>query len=241
MRTDGAMCYNVSTLDFSRENGYGIDKRQPDVDKSGMSYWDYFYDNETSIYNQPSMDSRKNFQLSMLSDAPLQPTNPCPTDSNCTFSLSFDAPAYKCEHREDFGGMRTYNMSQMAPFGDMLYASYSSFEEDYVGRPLDWNLTVPDANTGVFKREPSLWIGWVYNTTVPATEENATQWNTSYWPHQIRTHVMECSLWNSTYSYDMSFLQGSMVINAYHVQHNKPFLQVGETMAPWMPTYMEYA
>ena len=98
-----ATCANVSTLDFSRENGYGLDDRSPVINKQGMSYWDMF-DNGTNYYNQPSMDHRKLFQLSMLSSSPLQPANPCPSDSNCTYSISFIAPSYKCEERADFGG-----------------------------------------------------------------------------------------------------------------------------------------
>lgn len=241
MRTASDICSNASILDFSLENGFGITRRQPNVDKSGMSFWDTFYDNDTSTFNQPSMDSRRIFQLSMLSERPLQAHNPCPSNSNCTVSVSFAAPSYKCEPRDDFGGMQTYNMSQMAPFGDLLYASYSSFEEDFVGRPLDWNRTDPNDDTGVFKKEPSLWVGWVWNTTLPATSENATKWNTSYWGHQLNTHVMECKFWNSTYYYDLSFAQGQMNVTRSAVRQDKLLLESGEVMAPWMPTYMEYA
>lgn len=240
IRNFSSTCRNVSTLDFSLENGYGIEDRDLGIDKQGMSFWDTF-DNSTSYFNQPSMDSRRNFQLSLLSDQPLQPDSPCQTDSNCTFSLSFAAPSYKCEPRDDFGGMRIYNMSQMAPFGDLLYASYSSFEEDFVGRPLGWNRTVPNNDTGVFKREPSLWVAWVYNTTLPATRENSTQWNTSYWGHQLKPRVMECNFWNSTYSYRLSYLQGKMNVDEYKVRHDALMLPEGSIMAPYMPNYMEWS
>lgn len=230
----------MSTLDFGLENGYGIEDRDLGVDKQGMSFWDTF-DNTTSFFNQPSMDSRRNFQLSLLSDQPLQPDSPCPTDSNCTFSLAFAAPSYKCEPRDDFGGMRTYNLSQMAPQGDLLYASYSSFEEDFVGRPLGWNRTVPNNDTGVFRREPSLWVAWVYNTTLPATVENSTRWNTSYWGHQLIQRVMECTFWNSTYSYNLSYLQGKMNVDDYSVRQDVLMLPEGSVMAPYMPNYMEWS
>jgi hypothetical protein len=243
METQGKTCSSVSTLDFFLENGFGIDKRDPTVNKQGMSFWDDLGNDTDHIYyfNQPSMDSRRNFQLSLLSSEPLQPQNPCPTDSNCTFSVSFAAPAYKCEPREDFGGLRTYNLSQMAPQGDLLFASYSSFEEDFVGRPLNWNRTVPNKDTGVFQQEPTLWVGWVWNTSIPATAENATQWNTSYWQHQLRTHIMECTLWNSTYSYTLEYLQGKMNVSDKEVRHDTVLLPPGEAMVPGSPTYMEFA
>ncbi|KAB5549461.1 hypothetical protein GE09DRAFT_174885 [Coniochaeta sp. 2T2.1] len=205
-----------------------------------MSFWDAFEDG-ISFFNQPSMDSRRIFQLSLLSDQPLLPDSPCPTDSNCTFSISFAAPSYKCEHRDDFGGIRTYNLSQMAPFGDLLYASYSSFEEDFVGRPLGWNRTVPNNDTGVFKQEPSLWVAWAFNTTLLATVENTTQWNTTYWPHQLTTHIMECSFWNSTYGYNLSYRQGKMTVNGSGVRQDTLMLPPGSVMDPYMETYMEWA
>ena len=240
IRNFSAICKNVSTLNFYLENGFGIEDWDPAVDKQGMSFWDELPDG-TSFFNQPSMDSRRSFQLSLLSAQPLQPDNPCPTDSNCTFSISFAAPSYKCEWRDDFGGQRTYNLSQMAPRGDLLYASYSSFEEDFVGRPLGWNITAPDNDTGIFRSEPSLWVAWVYNTTLPATAENATQWNTSYWGHQLRTHVMECMFWNSTYSYNLSYLQGKMNVDNYSVRQDTLMLPPGSIIAPDMPTYMEWS
>lgn len=233
------MCTNVSTLNFNLENGFGLDS-DPDANKEGMSYWDIF-DNGTYYFDSPSMDSQRNFQLSMLSSQPLQPDSPCPMDSNCTFSTSFTAPSYKCELRDDFGGMRAYNLSQMAPYGSFIYASYSSSEEDPKGRPLDWNLTAPNDNTGIFRSEPSLWVAWVYNTTVPATPENATQWNTSYWKHQLRTHVAECTIWNSTYSYDLAYLQGKMNVSSYSVRQDSLMLPPGIIMAPYMSNYMEWA
>ena len=240
IRNFAATCNNVSVLNFNMENGYGIEDRDLAVDKQGMSFWDELQGG-TSYFNQPSMDSRRNFQLSLLSDQTLQPDSPCPTDSNCTFSISFAAPSYKCEHRGDFGGMQAYNKSQMAPMGDLLYASYSAFGEDFVGRPIDWNRTVPNNDTGVFKREPSLWVAWVYNTTLPATAENSTLWNTTYWPHQLETHVMECTLWNSTYSYKMSYLQGKMNVTDYSVRQDVLMLRPGDIMDPYMNTYMQWA
>lgn len=113
----------MSTPDFRREHGYGLDDRGPN--KQALSYWDFF-DNGTYYYDSPSTDNVKLFQLTMLSTNPLQPENPCPSDINCTYSVSFEAPSYKCEERPDFGGPRTYNLTSMAAFGNLLYASYSS-------------------------------------------------------------------------------------------------------------------
>ncbi|OIW29243.1 hypothetical protein CONLIGDRAFT_411841 [Coniochaeta ligniaria NRRL 30616] len=252
------MCNNVSTLNFNRENGFDMNVWDRTQDKNGMSFWD-MYDNTTSYYAGPSMDLRRTFNLAMLSTNPiqpdrswttdpiyinpLQPNNPCPTDSSCTYSVTFNAPSYKCEERDEFGGNTTLKKSMLAPYGDLVYVSYSSVDEDNVGRPLDWNTTDPTYdNTGTWTQEPSVWFGYSYNTTKNATAENATQWNTTNWPAQLTHHVIECSLYNATYSFTLSFLiSGVMVVTGYSIDYIGPLLPQGQTMAPWMPTYMEFS
>ncbi|KAK4184989.1 hypothetical protein QBC35DRAFT_390507 [Podospora australis] len=244
LQTSPTTCHNVSTLDFSRENGFGIWRRDPNVNKQGMSFWDEWIRPKTAFYNSPSMDNVRLFRLSMLSNTPLQPPNPCPTDSNCTFAVSFAAPSYKCGKRNDFGGEhRPYNLSQMAPLGDLLYASYSSLDldEDFVGRPKSWDRSNVTVETGVFKQEPTLWVSWVWNTTLPATSENEAQWDTSYWRTQLKTSIIECTLWNSTYEYTLQFLQGQMNVSDKRVTQDRLLLPAGQVMSPDNPVYMEFA
>jgi hypothetical protein len=205
------------------------------------------------------MDLRRIFELAMLSTNPIQPdrnfsadpvyvnplqqANPCPQNSNCTFSVSFFAPSYQCTEREDFGGLQIFNRSQLAPYGDLLYASYSSIPEDDGGRPLDWNVDNPNNDTGVFTQEPSLWIGYTWDTGLPATIENATQWNTSYWRTQMNAHILECTLHNATYHITLSFISSMMQVHGadYRVVYGPPLLSPGQAMRPFMPTYMEFS
>ncbi|KAK4227295.1 hypothetical protein QBC38DRAFT_455389 [Podospora fimiseda] len=237
-----ATCLGASTLDFNLENGFGIWRREPDVNKQGSCFWDDWIRPNTAFYNQPSMDARRLFQLAMLSKEPLQPQSPCPSDSNCTYSLSFHAPAYKCENRDDFGGSnQLYKMSQMVPFGNLTYASYSSEDEDTVGRPQYWDIKNVTEDTGVFHKEPTLWVSWVWNSTLPVTPENATQWNTASWSHQWNTHVMECTLWNSSYSYTLSYLQGKMNVTESTVRHDHVLLAEGQVKKPDDDNYMEFS
>lgn len=255
--TFSTICNNVSVLNFNRENGFDMNVWDKNLDKNGMSFWD-MYENTTSYFAGPSMDLRRTFNLAMLSTNPiqpdrswttdpilinpLQPNNPCPFDSNCTYSVTFHAPSYKCEERDEFGGDTTLKKSMLAPYGDLVYVSYSSFEEDELGRPLDWNKTDPTYdNTGTWTREPSVWFGYSYYTNKNATAENATQWNTTNWPIQLTHHVIECSLYNATYSFTLNFKSGLMNVTGYSVDYIGPLLPEGQVMAPWMPTYMEYS
>jgi len=243
IQTAESTCHNVSNLHFFLENGFGFWKIDPNGLKHGMSFWDAWVEPNSAYYSQPSADSRRLFQLSQLSEELLQqPISPCPSNSNCTFSVTFAAPSYKCEPRDDFGGQRLYTKSHMAPYGNLTYASYSSFEEDtHGGRPFEWDHDNVTRETGVFKEEPSLWIGWVWNTSVPATAEDAERWNTSRWRNQLRAHIVECTLWNSTYSYTLEYLQGKMNVSEKKVQHDRVLLPKGEVMSPDNEVYMEFS
>ncbi|KAH9986110.1 hypothetical protein F4779DRAFT_632448 [Xylariaceae sp. FL0662B] len=139
-------CDNVSTVDFARENKWGLDS--DDQGRAGMS-----------------SELERIFKLSILSvTGPLKPPNPCPSTKSCTYSMDLAFPVYQCERRLEFGGSNplAYSRSQFAPNGLLLYASYSSIGESDGGRPLTWNnMTSSTPDSGVFTEIPSLWIGWV--------------------------------------------------------------------------------
>ncbi|KAB5571774.1 hypothetical protein GE09DRAFT_1185340 [Coniochaeta sp. 2T2.1] len=261
-KTAPAVCGNVSVLNFNRENGFDMNVWDRDLDKNGLSFWREF-DNSTSFYDGPSMDLRRIFSLAMLSTNPLQPNrqpttenpsgnpvyvnplqpvNPCPSGSNCTYSVTFSGPSYKCEERDEFGGNTKLKKSQLVPNGDLLYISYSSYEEDDIGRPLDWNITMPDYNnTGIWRNEPTLWFGYVWNTSIPATAEDAKLWDTDKFRYKMEQHVLECTLYNATYHFGLGFFSSLMGVQNFSIVPHRPLHVDGEIMAPWMPTYMEYS
>lgn len=176
---------------------------------------------------------------------PLQQQNPCPVNSNCTFSVSFSAPSYKCEERDEFGDTSLFKKSDLVPYGDLIYVSYSSTDEDAdeddAGRPTDWDTVNPNNDTGVWKEEPTLWIGYIWNTTKTATAENATQWNTTTWATRYTPHVIACSMHNATYHITLSFLDNMQAIDDYRVEFGPLLLPPGEVMRPIDPTYMEFS
>lgn len=223
------------------------------------------FKNTTSFYDGPSMDLKRIFNVAFGNTNPLQPNrqpdsphysnnpvfirpvqpfSPCPAGSNCTYSVTFSAPSYKCEDRDEFGGNTTLKKNKdLAPYGELVYVSYSSTEEDEIGRPLDWNVTDDESynNTGIWRVEPTIWFGYAWNTTVPATAEDATRWNTSMWRSRMNQHVMECTLYNSTYAFEIGFESSLMAVKYFNITPHTPLLGDGQIMAPWMPTYMEYS
>lgn len=180
-------CSSIPTVNLTREIGYTLDEDQDDL--SGLANWNIRADSEY-IYDQPSPELQRLFQLSVLSTTgPIAPDNPCPAGTNCTYTTSFFAPAYGCEDRDEFGGPgQQVSKSDMAPEGALLYASYSSLPmgpEDDNGAPLIWT-NMSDANPndpdiGVFTALPSLWLGWT--TGAPTA--------TNLWGN-LTAHITEC-------------------------------------------------
>lgn len=93
-----------------------------------------------------------------------------------------------------------------------------------------------DSTIGVFTREPSLWIGYVVNATVPIPPLNYSL----KWPYILGQHVLQCILQNSTYDYSISFTNGLMKIDSSRVAEQIPLLMNGATIHPLDGNYGDF-
>lgn len=222
-------------MNFSREFDYTIDDATDDL--SGLAFWNIRSDGDY-YYDQPSSEMQRIFTLSTLSTTgPLQPSsNPCPAGTNCTYTISFLAAAYGCEARDEFGGgpdQQQYRASDLLPTGDVLYASYSALPmgpEDEYGAPLAWeDMSDDDPALGVFTGLPSLWLGWC---TAEPTDE-------SQWANP-EPHIVECQMYNATYSFDITFSDGDMTVENSKTELNNLLLPDGATKSPNATDYLEF-
>lgn len=219
-------------MNFTREIDYTLDGADDDL--SGLAYWNFNADGDY-YYDEPSNEMQRIFTLSTLSTTgPLQQENPCPSGTNCTYSISFFAPAYGCEERDEFGGAgQQYTKSQLGPNGSLLYASYSSLPmgpEDEGGAPLSWTyMNDTDPMLGVFTGLPSLWVGWCTATPTPE----------SYWANLV-PHVAECQMYNATYSFDLTFSNGVMSVNGSSTELHNLLLPNGTQEGPTALDYLEF-
>lgn len=230
--TQPTTCNNASLLDLSRENGYGAyGGPKDDGRRTALSYWNTRSDGRY-IYDQPSSELSRISQLSFLSfTGPLKAASPCPSNKACAYSMNTAMPAYRCENRSEFGGEnpRGYNKSQLSPTGLLLYLSYSSFEEGDGGKPLSWsNMTLSNPEIGVFEKVPSFWVGWVTGPTL----EN---------PHLETAHIMECTMYDATYTYNLTYAEGQVIINQINTVFNGPVLPANSTKAPWDDDYQQFS
>ncbi|RDW70126.1 hypothetical protein BP5796_08523 [Coleophoma crateriformis] len=232
------MTCNISTLDFQRENGYNAENINAPGQASALFSLDP-NDNLTFYYNSPSMDLKRFFELASLSDSGfLKLPNPCQSGSNCSYNYSFDGPSYNCQERADFANSTSLNKSMLIPTGEWLYLSPSQTLEDPYGRPDLWLDMTADNETdiGTFFEEPSLWIGYVDNTTERLDVDASAAWY-----YRMEPHVFECILYNATYNYTMTFINGDMNIGSLAVYPVSPLLSAGSTMPPTDPNYEAFS
>ncbi|KAI0102406.1 hypothetical protein GGR51DRAFT_527249 [Nemania sp. FL0031] len=223
-RVHSTTCDNISMLDFTRENGFNADSE--DQERAGMSYWKLDRADQVLTYDQPSGELDRIFKLSVLSlTGPPKPPNPCPSVKSCTYLMDMAAPAYNCQKRSEFGGHNpmAYNRSQLLPT-NILYVAYSSIDENPFGRPLGWD-TMPDTTPelGVFTEVPSLWIGWLDNSSGHYSS------------------IMECSLYNATTLFDVTFSGDNLSINQTAVNLISPLLPEGSSKAPGDSDYQQFS
>lgn len=195
----------------------------------------------TSIayYTSPSMNLQRISTLSLLSNfGPLQATNPCVGASNCSYQLSFKGPSYDCQEAPQDNPNTILAQSQLAPHGEAIYTSFSDVIEDEDGAPLNWQFVnaANESMLGTFTKEPSLWIGYVINTTVPVSPFDPS----SAWPYILEHHVLQCKLLNVTYHYDINFLNGLMNIEHSSTTDQIPLLEDGSSIHPLARNYGDF-
>ncbi|KAF1992313.1 hypothetical protein K402DRAFT_415990 [Aulographum hederae CBS 113979] len=229
--SNDTICQNVASLDFSIEGTKNF--RTPTI-KNGLQGVALSYFNTTDIsattpgwfdyYDQPSKNARRTAVMSVYSKSPVEPESvtvmSCGQSWNCTYTMHFVGPGYKCSELASGVGSNTdalaamaapFNTSTLAPEGNNIYTSVVDLGE-YLnpqvptgnnGEPLD-NTPIP-ADLGAFKTEPVLWIGYTINTTepLPADSPYAAKWKTVMIPK-----IFSCEHWEANYTVFMNYTIG---------------------------------
>ncbi|KAJ4368172.1 hypothetical protein N0V83_006528 [Neocucurbitaria cava] len=172
-------------------------------DRDGTEgYFDY--------YDQPS----KNAQRLGFSSAFLKKPQPrenarlsfCGDAWNCTYSINFLGPGYKCEDINDSDGA-PFKISQLAPEGNFTYLAEVD-QDDYKWPQIDTLDGVPvqdppyPASLGVFESEPILWIGYANKTTelYPDDSPYAKKWKYVHEPKMFK-----CVMHHTNYTFEMRY------------------------------------
>ncbi|PSN68309.1 hypothetical protein BS50DRAFT_492588 [Corynespora cassiicola Philippines] len=187
------------------------------TDKQGkeQGWFDY--------YDQPSSDvTRTSLMVAYsLKDQPLNRQDArivsCGGHYNCTYSISFVGPGYKCDNVAmgvgDKGKLEQvgapFNISTLVPEGKHAY--YAEVDIGDYKRPQSNNLSndggIPLPGTitndlGVFKSEPVLWIGYSINTTEPLADNDPFA---NRWTHRFEPHIFMCEHYETKYTVEFNY------------------------------------
>ncbi|KAH8722387.1 hypothetical protein GQ44DRAFT_711979 [Phaeosphaeriaceae sp. PMI808] len=211
-------CANVGTLNFARESTFNFRKLDPHEDRRASASYYNTTDLEGTkegyfdYYDQPS----KNVRRLAISAAYLRRPQTreraavtfCGPGWNCTYSINFEGPGYKCEDVTTAPPPDApIDLKLMAPQGNFTYLAevdqneYKSPQIDTVGGVPRQPPPYP-ASLGVFESEPILWIAFANKTNVSyeASSPYATKWKVVHEPKMFK-----CVMYHTNYTFEMSY------------------------------------
>jgi hypothetical protein len=211
-------CLAVANLNFARESDFNFRRTKNDeIRRASVSYYnttdlagtkDGYFD----YYDQPS----KNVRRLAISAAYLRRPQPrdlaaltfCGQGWNCTYSINFIGPGYKCDDITDSPPANApFKLSQIAPHGNFTYIAEVD-QNDYKSSQIDTLDGVPrqgppyPAFLGAFKSEPILWIGYAkkLNDSYPADSPFAKKWGVVHEPRMFK-----CAMHHTNYTFEMNY------------------------------------
>ncbi|PVI03515.1 hypothetical protein DM02DRAFT_244909 [Periconia macrospinosa] len=216
---NATQCDSVPTLNFDREAKHDF-RREDIYPGSSLVFWnttdtqgkkDDFFD----YYDQPSKNAKRLAITAVYLKKPATDRQAslasCGERWNCTYSINFLAPGYKCDevaNPTDLSVKAPFNHSILAPQGDMVY--YASTDlNDYMNPQIDTDehgVPIPKPPypelLGVFQSEPVLWMGHSVNTSKPYPPDSpyAKKWVNVHEPH-----IFKCVMHETNYTFELHY------------------------------------
>ncbi|KAG9194562.1 hypothetical protein G6011_04597 [Alternaria panax] len=208
---DTATC-SVATLNFAQESTYDF----RDMSKFSLKSLNFYNTTEPvgdekrndreedyfDYYDQPSKNARRLAFSSVYMQKPQPRENAssvfCGSGWNCTYTIGFVAPGYKCDDVDITSGSDVpFSSSSLAPNGSLVYSADVD-QGDYAHQDPEADGT----SLGVLKSEPVLWIGYAINTSEPYPDDDSHK---AKWGNVHKPRILKCVMQYTNYTFDMSF------------------------------------
>ncbi|KAI0133814.1 hypothetical protein BJ170DRAFT_705403 [Xylariales sp. AK1849] len=227
---DQTRCPGVRTLNFTGEEleDFRSPTKIDGLFGQSLNYWNNTTPNTSSpnfwdYYTGPTDKFQAIANLGIYSHTAMGAKNAafeiCGSGWNCTYTINFIAPGYKCEELangvdsdvKDFGDNKApFGTDILLPRGNYSYFAHTS-GGDYAGEQMkDAGLGgVPTVeppfpkHLGAFRVEPIVWVGYVVRVHPDETPpNNRTQagWNESFVPK-----VFACEHYETAYTVDFHY------------------------------------
>ncbi|KAF7547355.1 hypothetical protein G7Z17_g7783 [Cylindrodendrum hubeiense] len=256
-------CPGVRTLNFTHEELnewrtpisieglYGLsvslwntttDGGEPDpLDPNSFDYWT----ESSSQYKQIAWRAAYLQQATMRKGAPEET---CGTGWNCSFTIEFVAPAYKCEEVASGTGSEIkklgpskvtapFDTDMILPVGNYSYLAAAT-QGNYAAQQIDskerGNPKMPPPypkNMGAFRAEPIIWIGYADvddQSQRQPPNRSVKGWDTAYTPK-----IFGCEHYETKYSVQFNYTSG---IQTYKVKKREYLKRVVDTK--YIPTQL---
>ncbi|KAI5859249.1 hypothetical protein GGS23DRAFT_586298 [Durotheca rogersii] len=240
LQVDNTTCLGIRTLNFAREefeewraptkidglNGLSISLWNTTAyDTTSPNWFDYYTGATNSLIRVMTQAAFKGQAVSKMGIN----VDICGTGWNCTYTVNFTAPAYKC--LEVASGVSSgilalgeqtppqgFSTRLLVPEGDYSYYAYSGggeYSPIQMKEMMDGGIPVADPPfpeaLGSFRTEPVLWVGFSVRTepdkAIPANR-SMPGWNDAFIPK-----VVACEHYETDYTVMFNLTGGQQYIN----------------------------
>ncbi|KAK1978574.1 hypothetical protein LZ30DRAFT_210245 [Colletotrichum cereale] len=225
-----AMCPSIRTLNFTQEesNDFRTTPKINGLFELSVSLWNKTSDNQSSEhFFDYWIDSSRQFRevaaSAFLGKKPVVRTNAaieiCGAGYNCSFSIKFQGPGYKCEElasgvgatpKKLNGADVPFNISMLAPVGSHTYIAHATLGEYQNPQMKDTGpggipIMLPPypPHLGALRTEPALFFGYAHveepSLDQPSNDSDP-RWRTAYTPK-----VFGCEHRETEYEVDFAY------------------------------------
>lgn len=203
------------------------------VNTSALGWLDY--------YHSPTDSLEQLAMIALFQDHPAASPNAsvkaCGYGWDCSFTVKFTAPGYKCDDiiagkgniSDSTDSKVPFNTSILLPEGDYSFLALTKLG-DYADHQLKevspggMPLTDPPwpVHLGVFRTEPILWIG--YSSTLLPSEQLPTNRTVPGWNDSFTPNIIRCENYETEYTVNFEYVNGFENVQVMDRRYVAPIL-----------------
>lgn len=230
--TEETTCPSVRSLNFGQEdnNDWRVANYIDGLPEASVSYWNITSKSEDAndpdvfdYWSGPSQPLEQIATLAAFLGGPVAredaATQACGVGWNCTFTVNFVAPGYKCTELANGVGSEVKKLGDvappfpldiLAPVGNHTYFA-SAYEGEYPDQLMDsGDAGIPFSpppfpkNLGAFRTEPVIWVG--YASVEDPTQKQPENQSDPAWATAFTPKIFACEHYETEYEVEFHYV-----------------------------------